>query len=424
MDPRKTARKATLLSSLGAGLEYYDFIIYGMMAEYLSPLFFSGDRPWIALIKTFAIFAVGYLIRPFGGILFGMLGDTYGRKHSFIVVMLLMAISTFSIGLLPTYDQVGALAPCLLVIFRMLQGLSFGAELPGAITIVYEYTEKPRHGSHIGLVISSVGLGSSLAAFILYLLSKNLVLEEILSWGWRIPFLLGGILAIVNYFIRKHLLETPEFLSLQAKKPRTSMREPFLCLIKGYRSEVVFGIGMTFFIASLVIFALYLPAHLAQHFKYAPSDVYLAMTLGLLWSSLSLPLSGLLADRFNKRNVLLCTCLTFAVGAIGLFQLLFVNTFIALLTFMIIYQTVISFVMVSYFPLLSESFPTFVRYTGVAACYNITYSVMGCAPIVITAMTTLLQSNSFAVWFLIANALLCATATYLLSQRSVRVFNS
>lgn len=408
MERRAIARRATLLSSLGAGFEYYDFIIYGMMAEYLSPLFFSGDAPWLALIKTFAIFAVGYLIRPLGGIVFGMIGDTYGRKHSFVFVMLLMAISTFSIGLLPTYSQIGVFAPCLLVLLRMLQGLSFGAELPGAITIVYEYTEKPRQGSHIGLVVSSVGLGSSLAAFILYLLSKNLHLEQILSWGWRLPFLFGGLLAIINYFIRKHLLETPEFLSL--KTPRSSLREPFLCILKGYRKELMLGIGMTGFIASLVIFALYLPAHLAQHFHYDPSDVYLAMTLGLLWSSFSLPISGWIADRFNKRNVLLLTCVTFAISAPAMFQLLFHNTFLALVLFLMIYQTFISFVMVTYFPLLSETFPTPVRYTGVAACYNITYSIMGCMPIIITAMTA--SFHNFALWFLITNALLCTLSTY------------
>ena len=295
------AKKATLLSSLGAGLEYYDFIIYGMMAEQLSTLFFASSEPWIALVKTFAVFAVGYLARPIGGILFGMLGDTLGRKKAFLTVMMLMAFSTLTIGLLPTYAQIGSTATFLLVLMRVLQGLSYGAELPGAITIVLEYTEKHKQATYSGMVISSVTLGSIAAAFILYLMSQEVGKEQILSWAWRIPFLFGGSLAVVNYFIRKHLQETPEFLCMQKERREISFKTPLHTLVRDHLTQIVLGIGMNWFAASLVIFTLYLPTYLSEYFHYTPSDVYLAMTWGLGWSALMLPICGRMGDRSARR---------------------------------------------------------------------------------------------------------------------------
>ncbi len=405
-----TAKKAAFLSSLGAGLEYYDFIIYGMMAEYLGFLFFADATPWIATLKTFAVFAIGYLIRPFGGILFGMVGDTYGRKKTFLAVMLIMAISTFIIGFLPTYAQIGAVAPCLLVLARIFQGLSFGAELPGAITVVCEYAEKQKHGTYSSFVISSVGLGSTLASFVLYMLSKNMAREQILHWGWRIPFLLGGLLAIVNYFIRKHLQETPEFSRLQTTRSTVSLKEPLLCLFRYFRLEIMLGIGMTLFVSSLVIFALYLPTYLSEHFHIPSQDVYLAMTCGLLWSSFILPVCGLIADRFGKLPILIVTCLTFAGCGFSFFNILLSQSFPLLILFMILYQTVISFLMVCYFPLLAAIFSTKVRYTGIASCYNVTYSIMGFLPVVLTALIKFTHSPLNAVWFLIAGAMVSAVS--------------
>lgn len=417
-----SAKKATLLSSIGAGFEYYDFIVYGMMAEYLSPLFFSSDEAWIGIAKTFAVFAVGYLIRPFGGIFFGMIGDTYGRKHSFLAVMLLMAISTFGIGLLPTYQQLGAWAPCLLIFLRMCQGLSFGAELPGAITIVNEFTDKKKQSTYSGFVISSVGLGSTLATGVLYVLAKFVVPADTLAWGWRIPFLLGGLLALVNYFIRRYLVETPEFKRLQVqreelKQESLSIKEPFLNLIRDYRREIALGIGMTWFVSSLVIFGLYFPAYIVQFYKHTKSDIYFAMTCGMLWSSFSLPICGIITDKLQKKEMMLVACLGFTLGGFSLFQLLASDSIWTLVGFMMLFQTVISFVTVSYFPLLTNVFPAAVRYTGLAACYNITYSIMGFAPTAITALIAWTGTPDAAIWFLTISALTSAVSTMLLFKK-------
>lgn len=406
------ARKATLLSSLGAGLEYYDFIIYGMMAEQLSTLFFASSDPWLALIKAFSVFAIGYLVRPIGGILFGMLGDTLGRKKTFLWIMMLMAASTFSIGLLPTYAQIGPIATYLLMMMRLLQGLSYGAELPGAITITCEYTETKKRSTHSGIVISSVTIGSVLASFVLYLLSKGASKEMILTWGWRIPFLLGGSLAFANYFIRRHLQETPEFSQLQKKRLVVPLTEPFKHLIQNHLKKIGAGMGMIWLSSSLVIFTLYLPAYLTEHFAYAAEDVYLAITYGLLWSALILPFCGYINDSIGRRNAFIGACLALLSGIFFFTNGLYEGQFTALVSLILFYQTINAFLITSYLPTLAELFPTEVRYTGIGACYNLTYSIMGCLPLVLTALIKGHGSPTIVVWILIGNALISLGAGF------------
>jgi MFS family permease len=417
--------KAAWLASLGAGLEYYDFIIYGMMAGYLGPLFFPTEESWVGLLRVFGIFAVGYLIRPFGGILFGMIGDVYGRKHTFLAVMSLMAFSTFAIGLLPTYDQIGVGSSVFLIFMRILQGLSFGAELPGAITVVCEYSSHNKQGSYIGYVISSTSLGSALASLALYFLTQNSSQAQIMDGGWRIPFLLGGILAFANYFIRKHLGETPEFSHLQSTQPNTSIKDPLTTLGQDYRKEIALGIGMTWFHSSLVIFCLYFPVFLSQHFGYSSAEIYLAIIFGMIGSSISLLFTGILSDWLGKKTMLLGTCIAFAGLGFTLFKIAEMQTQIALVIFMILYQMVISCLVVSYLPLLAGLFPTRIRYTGIAACYNITYSFMGCLPMIVTFLIQTFETPYAGIGFLLASALVTAiSSAFVLKQSQYSVSNS
>ncbi len=414
------ARKAAWLSSLGAGLEYFDFIIYGMMAEYLSTLFFVENEAWLGQIKTFAIFAVGYLARPLGGIFFGMTGDTFGRKKTFLTVMFLMAAATFGIGLLPTYAQIGGLAPCLLVFFRLLQGISFGAELPGAMTVVCEYAEKQNQGACTSIVVASTSIGAMLASLVLYLLSGTISKDQILNWGWRIPFLLGGFLAVANYYIRNNLQETPEFSMLQKNHSKQgAIKDPLTELFCLYRWQLFLGIGMTFFVSSLVIVALYLPTYLTTHFGFISSDVYLSILLSMLWSAIILPICGRLADSIDKRVLFSSTALLFVAAIFPLFALLKFQIFSALLIFMILYQTVLAYVSSCYYSILASLFPTRMRYTGIAACYNVSYSLMATLPLLLTALIGLTTSPSSLIWVLIAFALFSAMCCHLIGIKKV-----
>lgn len=397
-----TAKQATFLSSLGAALEYYDFIVYGMMASILSSLFFVADEPWIAIMKAYGVFAVGYLARPVGGMLFGALGDVYGRKTVFTTVMFLMAFSTLGIGLLPTHAAVGAIG---LIFFRLIQGISFGAELPGAITVVCEYTEKKVHGVYSGFVLSSVTVGSILASLILYLTTTFFSQEMLLSWGWRLPFLLGGVLAIVSAIIRNRLSETPEF---ERKGKSQSIGATFGKLFKGFLPQVIRGVCMTALLASLVLFVLYFPTYLKDFYGYSASDIYLAMTVGLVWSAISMPICGLLADSVSKPRLYKISALAFAMGIFPLFALLQLGGITLLILFMCLYQTVISLLSVCCFPIIAASFPTDVRYLGIATSYNIAYSIFGALPVVMTSLIHYAGTPLSALWLLAAIAIVAA----------------
>jgi len=404
-------KRVAFLTSIGAGLEYYDFVVYGMMASYLSALFFPESDQTLSLLKTFGVFAIGYIARPIGGAFFGMLGDFLGRKTSFLAVMFLMAIATFSIGLLPT----GFLGACLLVFLRLLQGLSFGAELPGAITVVAENVKREKRGAFLGALMSSVSLGAALASLVLYILSTYFTREEILAGAWRVPFLLGGILAAVSLWIRKHLSETPEFL--EQKHTHKKLKEPLLSLLRNYPMQIFKGVGLTAFMSSLVIFAIYTPTYLKEYFHYESSTIYLATIWGLIWSAISVSLCGFIVDRIGKRRAQILTSLAFIVFGYFFFELLNGGTPTHLFIFMAIYQTFISFLTPSLFALLSEIFPTSVRYTGIALCYNITYSLMGCAPLALTYLLKATGNPSAAPLFLAAFALLSMGTCLLINPK-------
>jgi len=318
--------------------------------------------------------------------------------------MLLMASATFCIGLLPTYSQIGALAPILLIFLRLLQGLSFAAELPGAATVVYESSEKQKKAYYSSFVISSASLGSILASFVIYLLSSSASQEQIHSWAWRIPFLFGGLLAFANYFIRKYLHETPDFKQLQAERPRSDLKAPLKELFQSNKLQMLFGMGMNGVPAAMIIFSLYLPSYLGQYCAFSAPDIFLSMTLGMMWSACVLPVCGRLSDYLGKINVFVGVCALFFCGALHLFHLLTIGNLGVLIAFMLIYQTVIGLLMASYFPILLASFLTETRLTGVGVCYNVTYAIMGLAPVAITSLIELTGSSSAGIWFLMGCA--------------------
>lgn len=377
--------RTSLLVTLGVGLEYYDFVIYGLLASFLSQLFFPSDDKTVAFTKTLAIFAIGYLGRPIGGVLFGMLGDRYGRKITFLSAMLLTALSTFAIGCLPSYQSWGVAATFLLVLLRILQGIAFGAELPGAITFLTEHIEKQYRGLHNGFLASCMALAAIAGSITVYLLASTMTEQMILSWGWRIPFLIGGILAIVSFLIRRQVQETSYFLN--AKKHQTTL-EPFLELIREHPVAVIKGIGITLFGACFVIFAITMPSFLHEFFGYSLVQTNLVNTCVLIFSMLATPLCGWLSDHIGRKKLMRISISVFVFAIFFLFQLLQQKTFFALISFMFAYQVFICLFIVCYITLLAEIFPTRVRYSGVALSYNIAFCLAGFVPSVMTFLLT------------------------------------
>jgi MFS family permease len=405
-------RKLTFLTSLGAALEYYDFVIYAMLAKHLSTLFFANEAPLTALLKTFGIFAIGYLVRPLGGIIIGSRSDRFGRKKNFIFTLFLMAGSTLGIGVLPTYDQIGLVSTGLLILLRTLQGFAYGAELPGAITLLAEHAPPEKRGFHNSLMFFGVALGTFLASLIVAVLTQLLSETQMLSFGWRIPFLVGGLLAFIGAILRRELQETPLFLDT------TPSRTPFCLLLKSHLKSLCIGTGLTVFSACFILFYLYIPTYLHEVFHYPLPFVFRVTTLGLIWSAILLPFFGYFSDTIGRSRLLRQGAALMLLSGYGLFYLASLQNTFALISFVFLYQTLAAWLAACYPSLLSELFPTEVRYSGVAFCYNTAFALAGLTPVAASYVLKI-SSNPLEVSFILsALAMITLIATWFTQDKT------
>lgn len=393
--------KITLLTSIGAGLEYYDYVIYYLLANYISQQFFPTSNHTATLFATFSLFAISNVIRPLGGVFVGMLGDHYGRKNVFANTLLCMALASFCIGILPSFAAIGILATILFCALRILQGITFGAELPGAITFLLEHIRTKNRGLHCGFLISAVSLGVTLGSGINYLLTKFFDGTAMLLWGFRIPFILGGLLAIIGFFIRKKIAETPLFLTLNPKR-NNSLKE----ISKKHFAQIFAGIGMVIFPATLVTYLLAFPVYLHEIFYYQFPDIYLATTLGYLWCAVLIPIFGGLADHLGRKALFMIALLLVIFFGPWIFGLLNYGTVGALFIFMGLWQIILAMLAACYFVLLPEAFPTEVRFTATAFSYNVAYTFAAFFPLIANYIYHTLHKPQFLSWIFSAIAVL------------------
>jgi len=380
----KPNRYITLLASLGSTLEYYDFVIYGMMASYLSIVFFPPQDASGAVLQSFLVFAVGYFARPLGGTVIGVVGDRFGRRPAFLISTTLMAASTLMIALLPSYETLGGAAILLLASCRIAQGLSFGGELPGAMTIVSEFSFERRKGRGASFVMASTSLGALLASGVLYVLATLLTKEEIVNWGWRLPFLGGGLLGLILLVARNTIQETPVFKALQGK---TTAHKPFVTLLKTHQSSLIRGTALTAFMAAMILTNLYFPYFIPKFYGHEPKAVFLGTTLSLIFVAVIFPFVGMFTDYLrNKATTLRWTCFLYVLLSLPSYGLLSKGNMLCLVSFLMIQQIFIAFFSSCFFPILLGIFSPEVRYTGVALCYNVTWAIMAALPMGYTAL--------------------------------------
>ena len=298
-------RRATLASSVGSALEYFDFALYGLFSALVfGQLFFSNLPPEFAVVASLASFGVGFLARPLGGLFFGTLGDRLGRKWVLVVTILLMGGATTLIGLLPTFDQIGIWAPILLTVLRLAQGFGAGAEQAGATVLMAEYSPVRRRGFFSALPFIGIQLGTLLAALVFSLMSL-LPDEAFFGWAWRIPFLASFVLILLALFIRLRLKETPTFVELEKHEQVASrpIREIFTKGLAG----VTVGVGLRMAEnGGSYMFQTLALAFVAGNFLATPVDRGVAtwgVTVGSLIAMLVLPLTGHLSDRFGRRVI-------------------------------------------------------------------------------------------------------------------------
>jgi MFS family permease len=400
-------RKVTIYASLGTALEYFDFIIYGMMASFIGPLFFSGDQ-W-APLQAFLILAMGYLVRPLGGAFLGAYGDVKGRQKAFCLSILCMAIATLTMALLPTASSWGIFATLALVLCRLVQGFSYGGELPGAITMISESSDEKNRSKKCSFAVSATTLGALSATFFLYLLTKFLSQEQILAWGWRVPFLFGGFSALFIYLGRKKM-------TLEPTTSTRSLREPVSEIFKNHSVSILCAILAMIFPASLILFNLYFPYYLSTNLSIPTQDVYFALTIGLLFSLFSLPVFGMIADKIGKRFCFAVNAILFATVGVFLLKLLAAKSVIL---FICLFQAFLSCAMASFMPVLSELFPKRVRYSAVAIAYNAAFVIAALLPPTFTKLQTLFPNLSLFLFLsIIAFLGFCGSVLSFRSQKN------
>ena len=355
---------------IGTTIEFYDFYIYAMAAVLVFPtLFFPGQDPATERLKSLATFALAFIARPIGSALFGHFGDRIGRKATLVTALLTMGVSTVLIGLLPTYASIGVWAPVLLSICRFGQGLGLGGEWGGAVLLATEnappkklawYGSFPQLGAPAGFICSS-------GAFLW--MSTRLDNAELMSWGWRVPFLASAVLVVVGLYVRLQLVETPEFRRSVARGEQ--VRVPIATVFSQYPRELVFGTLGT--VSTFLIF--YLMTVFALNWattalKFARSDYLILQLFGVLFFGLTIPISAAIADRIGGRKMLIIATLAIIAFGFTFAPLFGAHSTAAVCGFLALGFSLTGFTYGPLASVLAALFPTSVRYTGSSLAFN------------------------------------------------------
>ncbi|MGM7648748.1 MFS transporter [Nocardia sp. JW2] len=365
-------RRVYAASAIGSAIEYYDFLIYATAASLVfGPVFFASASPAVGVIASFGTLAVGYLARPLGGIVFGYFGDRVGRKSTLIWTLTLMGLATAAIGLVPTPDRIGVLAPCLLVLFRVVQGIAVGGEWAGAVLMSVEHAKSKSRG----LFGSATQTGSAvglLLSFAAYAALGGLSEEQFLSWGWRLPFLATLVLLGIGMYVRLAVVESPVMVAQQQSATAESGPAPLVALLRERPMRVLLGIGVyagpfmayataTSFLVTYATTRYGVPRHLML-------NALMIATAGML---VTIPLFAALSDRIGRRPVYITATLLTVVHAFTVVPLVTSGSFALILTAYVIGLTLLNAAVLGPVgALLAELFPTSSRYTGVSLAYQ------------------------------------------------------
>ena len=385
----QSVKTVAFASLIGTAIEWYDFFIYGTLSAIVfNKLFFPANDPVVSVMLAYATFAVGFVVRPIGGIVIGHFGDRIGRKPLLVLTLSLMGVATFLIGLLPTYAQIGIAAPMMLLGLRVVQGLAMGGEWGGAVLMAFEYSDRDTRAQYACYPQIGLAIGLCLASGIITLLSVSMDDAAFLAWGWRIACLLSVVLLAVGMFIRLKILETPEFL--RAKESMKIAKAPILEVLRDYKSDILLGWGARL-IDGIVfaIYAIYSVGFLVSAAKMPRTTVLSAITLAALALAVTIPFASIWADRVGKRKLYIWFSLICGIAGFPMLWLMQYSGSSFWASAAIVFALGIIYAPV-YGPqaaIFCEMFDTPVRFTGISIVYQIGAILsVSITPLVATAL--------------------------------------
>jgi MHS family proline/betaine transporter-like MFS transporter len=399
--------RIVLLASLGGTLEFYDFVIFGIFAKDIADAIFPNPTPIVSLMQSFGAFAVGYFARPVGGIVLSHFGDRYGRRRVFLVSLFVMSGATLGMGLVPTFVTWGTASSALMVTLRLVQGFCLGGELPGALTYVVETT--PRHAPYVcGVVFSCVTMGVAAATGVSVAVRTWLPSDAVATIGWRLAFILGGLGGFLSFVLRRSLEESPEF----ARMKQLAARQPFRELLKSHLGPVAVGVGSLAATAGFTgLFFAHMAAYMSGVLRYDPRQAVLSQTLGVIVHAAGILAVGRLADHVSPRALLRTGALTLALLAWPFYTALATRTLSPTLL-LVLAGACASLINGSFAVLLTDLFPTRVRFSGVALGFNVAFTAFsGTAPLVATSLIRSTGSAAAPAYVMIAYGCLTLLAS-------------
>jgi proline/betaine transport protein TphA len=366
-------RKSIFAGLYGNALEWYDFLLYANFSPLFAQIFFPSKIYFVSLLLTFGVFAVGFLMRPLGGVLLGHYADHIGRRKTLILSMTIMTFSTACIALIPDFNTLGIFSPLLFVFFRLIQGIAVGGELPGSTTFLIEHMPDHRRGFAGSLVLSTAFLGIFLGSLTASLLSV-LCSEDILrSWGWRLAYLIGALLGLIGIYLRLTSVEPPTFLHTKHTKEL-----PAKIVFFAHRRKLLLSILFTSIMAmSNYLLIAYITSFLVKFEGYLLKDALIANFIALLVLTILIPLMGLLSDYLGRKPIFLSGVLGIFIFIYPIFILLLSGHWWQVLTGELLLAVILAPLNATVPTMLAEMFPTAIRASGVSIGYNIGQAVFG-----------------------------------------------
>jgi len=395
--------RVIVASSVGTVIEFYDFFIFASLAATIATHFFPSDRPQFGFLSTLATYGIGLAVRPFGSLAFGRLGDTVGRKTTFLITLLIMGTATAAIGVLPGYATLGAAAPLLLILLRVVQGLALGGEYAGAATYVGEHAPAGRRGFYTSFIQLTPTIGLFTSSMVVLATRAALGEPAFTAWGWRVPFLISLVFVVISYYIRVRLEESPVFLALkeQGMLSRAPIRESYATRERWRLFAIIlFGVtaGQAVLATTTQVYVLFF----LQRVLHVPaSDSFRVIGSALLMVMPLFPLFGALSDRIGRKSMMVAGNLIAAVVLSPIYHAMAANADpvrpVALT--LLVFAQMVPFV-VLYAPLaayLVEAFPANVRYTSISLPYNLGNGWFGgFLPLIATALVA--RTGSHFAW--------------------------